>query len=165
MTKKSKTDKVWAYLVEHPLASTSEVAKATGTSYSYTYKLKSKIGTPKEVFEMEAMRQRLEEEAELAYEITEEELPLRAQLLREAEEITCGARNIDYGDPVTNHRNIATIAGVATGWDMDEHDAVMVLIAAKIARIRISPDKRDHYVDLMAYAGIAYECAMARKVG
>jgi hypothetical protein len=61
MTKKSKTDKVWAYLVEHPLASTSEVAKATGTSYSYTYKLKSKIGTPKEVFEMEAMRQRLEE--------------------------------------------------------------------------------------------------------
>jgi hypothetical protein len=156
MTKKSKTDKVWAYLVEHPLASTSEVAKATGTSYSYTYKLKSKIGTPKEVFEMEAMRQRLEEE---------EELPLRAQLLREAEEITCGARNIDYGDPVTNHRNIATIAGVATGWDMDEHDAVMVLIAAKIARIRISPDKRDHYVDLMAYAGIAYECAMARKVG
>jgi hypothetical protein len=68
MTKKSKTDKVWAYLVEHPLASTSEVAKATGTSYSYTYKLKSKIGTPKEVFEMEAMRQRLEEE---------EELPLR----------------------------------------------------------------------------------------
>ena len=154
--KKSKTDKVWAYLVEHPLASTSEVAKATGTSYSYTYKLKSKIGTPKEVFEMEAMRQRLEEE---------EELPLRAQLLREAEEITCGARNIDYGDPVTNHRNIATIAGVATGWDMDEHDAVMVLIAAKIARIRISPDKRDHYVDLMAYAGIAYECAMARKVG
>jgi hypothetical protein len=48
---------------------------------------------------------------------------------------------------------------------MDEHDAVMVLIAAKIARIRISPDKRDHYVDLMAYAGIAYECAMARKVG
>jgi hypothetical protein len=156
MTKKSKTDKVWAYLVEHPLASTSEVAKATGTSYSYTYKLKSKIGTPKEVFEMEAMRQRLEEE---------EELPLRAQLLREAEEITCGARNIDYGDPVTNHRNIATIAGVATGWNMDEHDAVMVLIAAKIARIRISPDKRDHYVDLMAYAGIAYECAMARKVG
>tara|TARA_R110000772_G_scaffold209540_2_gene320089 strand:- start:137 stop:607 length:471 start_codon:yes stop_codon:yes gene_type:complete len=156
MTKKSKTDKVWAYLVEHPLASTSEVAKATGTSYSYTYKLKSKIGTPKEVFEMEAMRQRLEEE---------EELPLRAQLLREAEEITCGARNIDYGDPVTNHRNIATIAGVATGWNIDEHDAVMVLIAAKIARIRISPDKRDHYVDLMAYAGIAYECAMARKVG
>ena len=158
MTKKSKTDKVWAYLVEHPLASTSEVAKATGTSYSYTYKLKSKIGTPKEVFEMEAMRQRLEEEEE-------EELPLRVQLLREAEEITCGARNIDYGDPVTNHRNIATIAGVATGWNMDEHDAVMVLIAAKIARIRISPDKRDHYVDLMAYAGIAYECAMARKVG
>ena len=156
MTKQNKADKVWAYLIKNPLALASEVAKAAGVSYGYAHKLKSKIGTPKEVFEMEAMRQRLEEE---------EELPLRVQLLREAEEITCGARNIDYGDPVTNHRNIATIAGVATGWDMDEHDAVMVLIAAKIARIRISPDKRDHYVDLMAYAGIAYECAMARKVG
>ena len=157
MTKQTKADKVWAYLIKNPLALASEVAKAAGVSYGYAHKLKSKIGTPKEVFEMEAMRQRLEED--------EAALPLRAQLLREAEEITCGARNIDYGDPVTNHRNIATIAGVATGWDMDEHDAVMVLIAAKIARIRISPDERDHYVDLMAYAGIAYECAMARKVG
>lgn len=89
------------------------------------------------------------------------EMPLRAQLLREAEEITCGDRYIDYGDPVTNHDRIAAIASAATGHQLSAHDVVMVLIAAKMARARISPMKRDHYVDMMAYAGIAYECAVA----
>lgn len=90
-------------------------------------------------------------------------MPLRAQLLREAEEITCGDRHMDYGDPVTNHERIAAIASAATGHQLTAHDVVMVLIAAKMARARISPMKRDHYVDMMAYAGIAYECAMAEE--
>jgi len=92
--------------------------------------------------------------------LPEKPVALRAQLLREAEEITCGDRHMDYGDPVGNHDNIAKIASIATGKDLTAHDVVMVLIAAKIARARISPSKRDHYVDLMAYAGIAYECVM-----
>ena len=150
MTKQTKADKVWAYLIKNPLALASEVAKATGVSYGYAHKLKSKIGTPKEVFEMEAMRQRLEED--------EAALPLRAQLLREAEDITCGDRHMDYGDPVENHWNIAKIASIATGHNLTAHDVVMVLLAAKMARARISPTKKDHYVDMMAYAGIAYEC-------
>lgn len=52
MTKKSspKADAVWAYLVEHKTATPAEVAKATGVSYGYVYKLMQKIGTPKEVF-------------------------------------------------------------------------------------------------------------------
>lgn len=91
------------------------------------------------------------------------EMPLRAQLLREAEEITCGDRHMDYGDPVTNHERIAAIASAATGHQLSAHDVVMVLIAAKMARARISPMKRDHYVDMMAYAGIAYECAVAEQ--
>lgn len=90
-------------------------------------------------------------------------MPLRAQLLREAEEITCGDRHMDYGDPVTNHERIAVIASAATGHHLSAHDVVMVLIAAKMARARISPMKRDHYVDMMAYAGIAYECAVAEQ--
>ena len=52
MTKKSspKADAVWAYLVEHKTATPAQVAKATGVSYGYAYKLMKKIGTPKEVF-------------------------------------------------------------------------------------------------------------------
>ena len=65
---------------------------------------------------------------------------------------------MDYGDPVENHRNIAKIASIATGHNLTAHDVVMVLLAAKMARARISPAKKDHYIDMMAYAGIAYEC-------
>ena len=50
----NKQVKVWSYKVDHPLASASEVAKATNTSYGYVYKLFQKIGTPREVFEAEA---------------------------------------------------------------------------------------------------------------
>ena len=190
MTKQNKADKVWAYLIKNPLALASEVAKAAGVSYGYAHKLKSKIGTPKEVFEKEAEReaermkslkqflpeydtgefdfesfskdamraadallQSVLEEAE-----DEAALPLRAQLLREAEDITCGDRHMDYGDPVENHWNIAKIASIATGHNLTAHDVVMVLLAAKMARARISPAKKDHYIDMMAYAGIAYEC-------
>ena len=49
-----KAEKVWAYLVKNKLATPAEVAKATGVSYGYVYKLMKKIGTPKEVFVQEA---------------------------------------------------------------------------------------------------------------
>lgn len=51
---KPKADAVWAYLVANPLARPAEVAKATGVSYAYAYKLLKKVGTPREVFEAEA---------------------------------------------------------------------------------------------------------------
>jgi hypothetical protein len=47
--KASKADTVWAYLAR-PI----EVSKATGVTYGYVYKLMSKVGTPREVFEAEA---------------------------------------------------------------------------------------------------------------
>ena len=50
----SKADAVWAHLVANPLARPADVSKATGVSYGYVYKLMSKIGTPREVFEAEA---------------------------------------------------------------------------------------------------------------
>ena len=161
MTKQNKADKVWAYLIKNPLATATEVAKATGVSYGYAHKLKSKVGTPKEVFEREAFENEVMRTTDAFLQsVLEEdkELPLRAQLLREAEDITCGDRHMDYGDPVENHWNIAKIASIATGHNLTAHDVVMVLLAAKMARARISPAKKDHYIDMMAYAGIAYEC-------
>ena len=49
-----KAEAVWAYLVANPLARPADVSKATGVSYGYVYKLMSKVGTPREVFEAEA---------------------------------------------------------------------------------------------------------------
>ena len=50
MTKVTKKqEKVWAYRVKHPKATTKQIAEATNSSVSYVHKLMSKIGTPKEV--------------------------------------------------------------------------------------------------------------------
>lgn len=51
-----KAEKVWKYLLKNKLATPAEVAKATGVSYGYVYKLMKKVGTPKEVFEQEAAK-------------------------------------------------------------------------------------------------------------
>jgi len=49
MTKKQ--EKIWAYRVKHPKAKIIEIAKGTGTSYGYVWKLMQKIGTPQEVLD------------------------------------------------------------------------------------------------------------------
>ena len=54
-----KAEAVWAYLIANPLARPAEVSKATGVSYGYVYKLMSKVGTPREVFEAEAKQESL----------------------------------------------------------------------------------------------------------
>ena len=56
--KAKKSELVWAYLIKHPLATPAEVAKATGVSYALAYACKKKVGTPKEVFEKEAVAPR-----------------------------------------------------------------------------------------------------------
>ena len=42
------------YLVDNPTAKPSDVAKACKCSIKYVYNIRSKVGTPKEVFEQEA---------------------------------------------------------------------------------------------------------------
>jgi hypothetical protein len=49
-----KAELVWAYVLDNKLATSQEVAKATGVSDAYAYQLMRKIGTPREVFEKEA---------------------------------------------------------------------------------------------------------------
>lgn len=48
-----KSELVWAHLVANPLDRPADVARKTGVSYGYVYKLMSKVGTPREVFEAE----------------------------------------------------------------------------------------------------------------
>ena len=87
-------------------------------------------------------------------------LPLRACLLKEAEELTVGDRNRDYGDPVENMQHIADIFNAWTGRDLTAREIAQVMVATKLSRSQISPDHRDSYVDAMAYRGIEYECAL-----
>ena len=84
----------------------------------------------------------------------------RCDLLAEAKKLTSQDRNKDYGDPVDNMTHIADIFNAITGHQIKPSDVAILHIATKLARKRTSPLKKDHYVDTMAYMGIAYECEL-----
>lgn len=84
-------------------------------------------------------------------------IPQRLQVLNRAVDLTMGDRNRDYGDPYENHEMIAAIATAISGETFTPEHVVMVHMATKLARMRTSPEKRDHYVDLAAYTGILHE--------
>jgi hypothetical protein len=136
----TKKEKVWKYLLKKPLATSKEVAKAVGCTTHYVASLKKKVGTPKEVFERE------------------QELTERVALLNAAASLTSGDRQKDYGNPVDNMYHIAQIFNAITGHNIKTSEVPMFHIATKLARMQTSPTKRDHYIDIMAYAGITYEC-------
>lgn len=87
-------------------------------------------------------------------------MPFRACLLKEAEALTVGKRNRDYGNPVENMQHIADIFNAWTGRDLTAREIAQVMVATKLSRSQTSPDHRDSYVDAMAYRGIEYECAL-----
>lgn len=90
-------------------------------------------------------------------------MPDRVDLLQEAINLTSGDRARDYGAVVENHKCIADIFNAITGRDLTAREVAVFHIATKLARTRTSPTKRDSWVDLMAYAGIAFECALAEQ--
>jgi hypothetical protein len=90
--------------------------------------------------------------------------PHRQKLLEEATKLTMGDRNREYGPPVENMQHIADIFNAITGHKISAVDVTVLHMATKLARMRTSPTHRDSHVDLMAYAGIRYECACAERV-
>ena len=84
--------------------------------------------------------------------------PNRIDLLKRAIEYTDGDRRKDYGSPIENHEHIAMIFNSITGKRLTAKDIALVQVATKLARMTSSPKKDDHYIDAMAYIGIAYEC-------
>ena len=140
-----KEVKVQKYLLKNPLATPTQISKATKVSKSYALKIRNKIATPKEVIIKHINKQD------------------RSDLLREAVSLTDGDRRKDYGDPVENHQHIADIFNAITGRDLSAREIVLVHEATKLARRQRSPKKKDHYVDNMAYVGIEYECVMAEE--
>ena len=82
----------------------------------------------------------------------------RLDLLSEASALTSQDRNKEYGDPVDKMTHIADIFNAITGHQLKPSDVPILHVATKLARKRTSPLKKDHYIDTMAYMGIAYEC-------
>ena len=160
MAKKSKADKIWAYKVKHPQATTREVATATKTSYNYVYKLMSKIGTPQEVLE------------DYVYEMTKHGVPKtdynadlnpsgvsRADILDTAKEYVTKDRAADHGDMEDNFSTIGAYWSVHLGVKVDATDVAVMMTLLKAARIKSNPKHPDNWIDGCGYLSCGGELA------
>ena len=92
-------------------------------------------------------------------------ISLRSRVLLTAEELTSGDRNDSYNDPKINMMAFEELLAWAKKWQEQRpddagsgHDAAMVMVYAKIARIVVGAAKDDNYIDAAAYLAMAWEC-------
>ena len=170
MTKKQQ--KVWAYKVKHPQATTTEIAKATKTSYGYVYKLMQKIGTPKDV-------------SDAAYEMTKNGIPVatpkqpiavlqepvaiqksrsysRDDILDTAKEYVTKDRAAQHGDMKDNFTRIAEYWSVHLDTPVYPDDVAVMMTLLKVARIKSNHEHPDNWVDGAGYMACGGELAAKR---
>ena len=136
--KKTKSEKVWAYLIEHPNAKTKDVAKACGCSEKYVYNLRSKAGTPKEILVKPKVR-------------------MRTEILTSANTLVSDTREDEHGDFTENAETTAKLWSAYKGTEFTAHDVPMMLALLKVARAKSKPKKIDNYRDGCGYIALASE--------
>jgi len=87
----------------------------------------------------------------------------RTDVLLEAIQLINEDRNVDYGDPYDNFKDIADMLNVLLkpilkdGTSVQCHHVTMIMIAVKLSRMTTSPFKRDSWVDIAGYIGAGWE--------
>jgi len=147
----NKQVKVWSYKVDHPLASASEVAKATNTSYGYVHKLFQKIGTPIEVFEAQVGA--ASSPASRSYS--------RDNILDIAKEYVTKDRAADHGDMQDNFQRIADYWNTHLGLIsyIKDTDVAVMMSLLKVARIHSNTKNPDNWIDACGYMSCGGELA------
>jgi len=151
--KSKKYEKVMKYLVDNPTAKPSDIAKACKCSVKYVYNIRSKVGTPKEVFEKEAKdKQR-------------KALVNRTSVLMTANDMVSKVRQHDHGDFANNATMIAQYWNTHLGLNdfIKPSDVPIMLVLLKIARISENPSHIDNYVDTCGYSALAAEMSEDRS--
>jgi hypothetical protein len=76
----------------------------------------------------------------------------RESILDQAKSIVMQDRNLDYGSPEDNFRDIAQMWSTYRGHEFKAHDVAAMMIMVKLSRLKTSPAKEDHWVDIAGYA-------------
>lgn len=83
--------------------------------------------------------------------------PTRENILEMARGIISSDRNAQYGEPEQNFAAIAELWTVYKDMPFDPHDVAVMQMLVKVARIKQSPGKTDHWVDIAGYAACGGE--------
>ena len=81
----------------------------------------------------------------------------REEILQKAESSVNGPRAKDYGDAYENHDRIAKIWSVILDKEITVSQVYQCMVAVKQARLIISPNHEDSWVDIAGYAALGGE--------
>ena len=85
------------------------------------------------------------------------EIGRSSELLKKASELVNGDRQVDYGDKLINHVNIANLWSAYININISPHDVAVMMCLLKIARLKQGSRTEDTYLDASAYMAIARE--------
>ena len=68
-------------------------------------------------------------------------------------------RGQDYGDLDANFERVRMIFFAITGINLSSREAALFLVSLKLARLKESPEKADHYTDGINYLAFAGQFA------
>jgi hypothetical protein len=81
----------------------------------------------------------------------------RKEILAEADRLTHGDREKNYGSALTNHQRIASLWSTFLETEVSPAQVAICMGLVKVARLIETPDHLDSFIDLAAYASISGE--------
>lgn len=81
----------------------------------------------------------------------------RKEILNKAESLVNGPRAKEYGDAHENHARIAKMWSVLLDTEVSVEQVYQCMIAVKLARLTVTPEHEDSWVDIAGYAALGGE--------
>jgi hypothetical protein len=81
----------------------------------------------------------------------------RKEVLRKTETLVNGPRAKEYGDAHENHARIAQMWSVLLDKPVTIQQVYQCMVAVKLARLVVTPDHEDSWVDICGYGALGGE--------
>ena len=81
----------------------------------------------------------------------------RKEILEKAESLVNGPRAQDYGDAYDNHERIANMWSVILETVVSVSQVYQCMVAGKLARLIVTPDHEDSWIDICGYGALGGE--------
>ena len=81
----------------------------------------------------------------------------RKEILRKTESLVNGPRAKEYGDAHENHARIAQMWSVLLDKPVTIQQVYQCMVAVKLARLIVTPDHEDSWVDICGYGALGGE--------
>jgi hypothetical protein len=86
----------------------------------------------------------------------------RRKFLEDVDALVNGDRNIDYDEPIIDFAATAEMLTTFFGFKFEPWHVPVIMIIVKLSRIRKSPGKRDHWLDIGGYSVCAEDVLSLR---